>query len=90
LPFYNLSILLAAVVSERGFPVALAPSATATFFLASGIGGAISGRLVDRIDARIVIAVNASIGAIVLGSVGQLCEAWQLFLFHVVFGFAHG
>jgi sugar phosphate permease len=90
LAFYNLSILLAAFVSERGFPVALASSATATFFLASGIGGAISGRLVDRIDARIVIAVNASLGAIVLGSVGLLYEAWQLFLFHVVFGFAHG
>src|SRR5262245_47278882 len=90
LAFYNLSILLAAFVSERGFPVALASSATATFFLASGIGGAISGRLVDRVDARIVIAVNASIGAIVLGSVGLLYEAWQLFLFHVVFGFVHG
>jgi MFS family permease len=90
LAFYNLSILLAAFVSERGFPVALASSATATFFLASGIGGAIAGRLVDRIDARLVIAVNASIGALVLGSVGLLYELWQLFLFHLVFGLAHG
>jgi len=90
LAFYNLSILLAAFVSERGFPVALASSATAMFFLASGIGGAIAGRLVDRIDARLVIAVNASIGAVVLGSVGLLHEIWQLFLFHVVFGLAHG
>jgi MFS family permease len=90
LAFYNLSILLAAFVSERGFPVALASSATATFFLASGIGGAVAGRLVDRVDARIVIAVNASIGAVVLGSVGLLKEAWQLFLFHVVFGFVQG
>jgi len=90
LAFYNLSILLAAFVSERGFPVALASSATAMFFLASGVGGVISGRLVDRVDARIVIAVNASIGAVVLGSVGLLYEAWQLFLFHVVFGFVHG
>ena len=30
LAFYNLSILLAAFVAERGFPVALASSATAT------------------------------------------------------------
>jgi len=90
LGFYNLSILLAAFVAERGFPVALASSATATFFVASGIGGAISGRLVDRLDARLVIAVNASIGAIALAAVGLLREPWQLFLFHVVFGFAHG
>ena len=37
--FYNLSILLAAFVAERGFPVGLASSATATFFIAAGLGG---------------------------------------------------
>ena len=51
LAFYNLSILLAAFVAEQGFPVGLASSATATFFIAGGIGGVIAGRLVDRIDA---------------------------------------
>jgi MFS family permease len=90
LAFYNLSILLAAFVAERGFPVALASSATATFFLASGMGGAVAGRLVDRLDARLVIAVNATIASIALGTVGLLDQAWQLFLFHAVFGFAHG
>ena len=67
LAFYNLSILLAAFVAERGFPVGLASSATATFFVASGIGGVIAGRLVERIDARIVIAAGACIGALALG-----------------------
>ncbi len=90
LAFYNLSILLAAFVAERGFPVGLASTATATFFIAGGIGGAIAGRLVDRIDARIVIATSASIGALALSSVGQLHETWQLFAFHVVFGLCHG
>lgn len=90
LAFYNLSILLAAFVAERGFPVALASSATATFFVAGGIGGMIAGRLLDRIDARAVIAVSATIGALALASVGQLREVWQLFVFHTVFGLAHG
>src|SRR6476620_5778945 len=66
LAFYNLSILLAAFVAERGFPVSLASSATATFFIASGIGGVISGRLVERIDARFVIATGATVGALAL------------------------
>ena len=74
LAFYNLSILLAAFVAERGFPVGLASSATATFFIAGGIGGVIAGRLVDRIDARIVIAGGASVGALALASVGLLRE----------------
>ena len=72
LAFYNLSILLAAFVAEQGFPVGLASSATATFFIAGSIGGVIAGRLVDRIDARIVIATGASIGALTLASAGQL------------------
>jgi MFS family permease len=90
LAFYNLSILLAAFVSERGFPVALASSATATFFIAAGIGGVLAGRLVDRIDARAVIVVGACIASATLASVGLLREVWQLFAFHLVFGLAHG
>jgi len=90
LAFYNLSILLAAFVAERGFPVGLASSATATFFIASGIGGAIAGRLVERIDARIVIAASAAAGALVLASVGALRAVWQLYAFHVVFGLCNG
>ena len=90
LAFYNLSILLAAFVAERGFPVGLASSATATFFIASGIGGVIAGRLVERIDARIVIAAGAIVGALALASVGRLREIWQLYAFHVVLGLCNG
>lgn len=90
LAFYNLSILLAAFVSERGFPVALASSATAAFFVAGGIGGIIAGRLIDRIDVRLVIAASATVGAMALATVGLLREVWQLFAFHIVFGLAHG
>ncbi len=88
--FYNLSILLAAFVAERGFPVALASSATATFFIASGAGGILAGRLVDRFDVRLVITAGAVLGALALASVGALRETWQLYAFHVAFGFAHG
>jgi MFS family permease len=90
LVFYNLSILLAAFIAERGFPVAVASSATAVFFVAGGIGGVIAGRLVDRIDTRAVIATGAIIGALTLATAGQLSELWQLYVFHVVFGLCHG
>ena len=90
LAFYNLSILLAAFVAERGFAVGIASGATAAFFIAGGIGGMIAGRLVDRIDARIVIVIAASLGAVALASVGHLREVWQLYAFHLVFGLCHG
>lgn len=90
LAFYNLSILLAAFVNDRGFPVSLASSAVAAFFIAGGIGGVVAGRLIDRIDARAVIIAGATLGAVALASAGLLRDVWHLFAFHVVFGFAHG
>lgn len=90
LVFYNLSVLLDAFVSERGFPVGLASTATATFFICSGIGGVVAGRLVDRVDVRAVIATSATIGAVALSCVGALHDMWHLYAFHVVFGLAHG
>ena len=90
LAFYNLSVLLAAFTAERGFPVGLASSATATFFIFGGIGGVIAGRLVDRFDPRIVIGISATLAAVTLATAGLLRETWQLYLFHAVFGLCHG
>jgi MFS family permease len=90
LVFYNLSILLAAFVAERGFPVGLASAATATFFVAGGFGGLLAGRIVDRIDIRVVICSGAAIAGLCLGSVGLLGEVWQLFAFYFLFGFSYG
>ena len=88
--FYNLSILLAAFSGEYGFPVGLASAATATFFVAGGIGGMIAGRLVDRMDARLVIATAATLGGLTLSLAGHMRTPWMLFLFHLVFGLCHG
>jgi MFS family permease len=88
--FYNLSVLLAAFVAERGFPVGIASSGTATFFVAAGIGGVLAGRLVDRFDVRLVVSGGALLGTVALASVGALREVWQLYAFHVVLGLAHG
>ena len=78
-------------MAERGFPVALASSATATFFIAGGIGGVIAGRL-RRAHRRAHrhCRQRARSARWRWPSVGLLREAWQLFAFHVVFGLAHG
>src|SRR5205814_615002 len=72
LAFYNLSVLLNAFVTERGFPVGLASGATATYFIASGLGGVLAGRLIDRFDPRPVMIGGACLSAIVLACVGLL------------------
>jgi MFS family permease len=90
LAFYNLSVLLDAFVTERGFPVSLTSAATATFFVSGGVAGVLIGRLIDRFDPRMAIVGASMLGAACLFSVGYLRETWQLFLFHIIFGFAYG
>jgi MFS family permease len=90
LAFYNLAVLLDAFIRERGFPVALASSATASYFLASGMGGVVAARVMERMDARIIMIIGACLSSIALACVGLLRHPWELFAFHVVFGFCYG
>jgi MFS family permease len=40
---------------------------SASFFLASGLGGVLAGRLMDRVDARLIMILRACVSAIALG-----------------------
>lgn len=88
--FYNLPILLAVYTGERGFAVSVASAATATFFLASGVGGMIAGRLAERIDVRLVVACAATLGAVTLSRAGHVTQLSHLFIFHFMLGLCHG
>lgn len=90
LAFYNLPVLLDAFVSERSFPVGIASTTTAMFFIAAGFAGVAAGSLVDRFDARYVIIGAATLASLALLSIGILHETWQLFAFYMVFGAAYG
>lgn len=90
LAFYNLSVLLDAFVRERGFSVSIASGATASFFLASGIAGVISGRLLERLDARILMIASACVSSIALACLGLVQNSFQLYAFHVALGFCNG
>jgi MFS family permease len=90
LAFYNISVLLDAFVTERGFPVTVASVATGLFFIGAGIGGVLAGHLIDRIDARLVVIASACVCALALGCVGLLREPWHLYAFYLLFGFAFG
>jgi MFS family permease len=90
LAFYNLAILLDAFIRERGFPVALASGATASYFLASGVGGVLAARVMERIDPRVIMITGACLSSIALACVGLLSNPWELFIFHIIFGFCYG
>ncbi|HXM31109.1 MAG TPA: MFS transporter, partial [Xanthobacteraceae bacterium] len=88
--FYNVAVLLEAFVAERGFPVRLTSFATGIFFVASGVAGLIVGQIINRVDARKIIAVSACVTALALASVGFLRTPAQLIAFYIVLGFCYG
>lgn len=90
LGFSNLSVLLQAFVAERGFSVSAASSATALFFVSSGAAGMSAGRLLERLDVRIIVTVSAAIGALALASIGWIRTLPQLYAFHIALGLGYG
>lgn len=84
--FYGQGVYLRALVEEREWSTGLTSTATATFFVVSGLAGyAVSGFLL-RIDVRRVIAVGVVLGAAGLALLGQATEPWHAFAADVLFG----
>ena len=71
--------------AEFGWTRATISGASSLAFLVMGVAGILAGRLNDRIGPRILIAVaGAALGT------GYLLMSYMLFLFAVIYGFAHG
>ncbi|MES1990494.1 MAG: MFS transporter [Pseudomonadota bacterium] len=86
LGFYNLSVFLKAFVSQSGFSVKHASTATACFFIASGLAGLVVGALIERYDVRWVMSGGALLCGGTMFGASHVHELWQLYLFYAVFG----
>ena len=84
--FYNLSVYMNALVTERAFEVADVSGAIALLFVVSGATGIAVGRLIERYDVRVVMVAGAVIGAAALAMVGAATEVWQIWLLYALFG----
>ena len=56
--FYAMSVLLEALVAQRGFSVAQISGANTVFLVVGGLGGIAVGELISRYDARWCIATG--------------------------------
>ncbi len=84
--FYGQGVYLKALVDERNWSTGLTSTATATFFVVSGLAGfAVSG-LLQRIDVRRIMVVGLVIAALGLVALGRSTEVWQAFAADVLFG----
>lgn len=86
LGFYNLSVYLKAFVAHRGFSVSIASSATACFFVASGIAGIGVAALIERYDIRWMLTLGATICSAAMFAAAHVNALWQLYGFYAVFG----
>ena len=86
LAFYNLSVLLAALTTEKGFTLATASAAPSLFFLSGGLAGLGIALLIERFDIRISVIAGAGICACALIWIGRVSELWQLYAAFIVFG----
>lgn len=84
--FYNLSVYMNALAIERDLAVADLSAATALLFLASGVGGVVVGRLIERHDVRLVMLAGAALGGAALTLIGAATEVWHLWLLYTLFG----
>lgn len=88
LGFYNASVYLEAVVSERGVGVTVASGASATFFVTFGLAGLPISRWLTDHDPRPVILTGGVVGGAALLGLGAATTTWQLYLSFTVFGLA--
>jgi MFS family permease len=88
LGFYNASVYLEVVVTERGIPIAAASGASATFFVSFGLAGLPISRWVAERDPRPVIHAGAVLGGAALLGLGVAEEIWQLFIVFSALGVA--
>ncbi len=85
LGFYGLAVYLNTFSRELNWDVSSVSLATTVFFLVAGVTGVGVARVIDIVDARIVICGGAIIGAISLAFFGRVENKWQLFVVYAVF-----
>ena len=89
LGFYNLSVYMHALTAQRGFSVASISSAVGLFFLTGGVAGLVTGRLLQRSDARLVMIVGAVFSACAIACIGHIRAEWQLYVVYALFGIGY-
>ncbi len=89
LAFYNLSVYMSVLATQRGFSVASVSNAVGVFFLTGGAAGLLIGRLLQTSDVRLVMLVGALVGGGAIAGIGRVEAAWQLYLVYALFGIGY-
>ena len=86
LGFYNHSVVLQALTTEKGFPITVASTAVSIFFFASGLAGLYIAALLEKYDVRLIMGVGTVIASLCLGALGEVNNQVQLYMLYALFG----
>ncbi|MBT3710375.1 MAG: MFS transporter, partial [Gammaproteobacteria bacterium] len=86
LGFYIHSVLLQALVSEKGFAITDISGAVSIFFSSGGVAGLGISILIDRNDVRYVMVGGALLASVTLSAIGFVSEIWQVYALYLFFG----
>ena len=86
LGFYIHSVLLQALVSEKGFAITDISGAVSIFFSSGGVAGLGISILIDRYDVRYVMVGGALLASVTLSAIGYVSEIWQVYALYLFFG----
>jgi MFS family permease len=87
LSFYSMSAYIDALVSERGFSLAVASAGPTFSSVSSGLGGLLTARLLKKVATRRLLVVGAAGLGLSLAGIGLSQSAWQLWLCFAFSGF---
>lgn len=85
--YYSFSVFFVALLGEFGWSRAPTAGVFSVLVLVIGLGGVVSGALIDRFGASKVLPTGAILMSLGLAAASQLSELWQFYLyFGLVFG----
>ena len=87
LSFYSMSAYIDALVSERGFSLAVASAGPTFSSICGGAGGLFTARLLRTVPTRPLLMVGAAGVGLTLAGIGASTTAWQLWICFGLSGF---
>jgi len=84
--FYSLSTYARYLVEYRGLSLAVTSIGSTVFMLASGAGGILVARLIERRDVRLTLCAGTVVCVATLPLLGLSRAAWQLWVVYAVYG----
>lgn len=86
LGFYNHTVMLQALATERAFPITVTSTAVSIFFVTSGVSGLLIARLIEWFDIRFTMVFGGLLAGLSLAMIGRVSSIGELYAVYVLFG----